>query len=277
MVIDGTVPVGAGMSSSAALECAVCKTLDVLFDLGLTQHEIILIVQAAEHEFAGVSCGIMDPFVSVRGKKDHALLLDCRSLDYEEVPLDLKGYRFVLLNSNVKHSLASSAYNQRREECSIGVRQIQRHLPGVQSMRDVTKEMLVEYIRDPLIHRRCRYVIEENERVRRAVACLKAGNIHGLGQQLFLSHDGLSLDYDVSSPELDWLVSSVRHRSYVAGARMMGGGFGGCTINLVREKFTEKLITELTETYERFIGLTLTAYAVKISDGTRVLTEKISA
>jgi galactokinase len=271
LVIDGDLPAGAGLSSSAAFSCAVTKVLNELFHLDLSPEDIVDIAQKAEHKFAGVQCGIMDMYTSVHGEKDHALLLDCRTHTHKNIPLDLDGCKFVLLNTNVKHHLASTAYNLRRQECAHGVSLIQRHVPKVRSLRDVTKDLLIEYVHDPLIHQRCRFVIEENERVRAAADHLRKGHLRAFGQELFRSHEGLTHDYDVSCAELDWLVASVRNKREVLGARMMGGGFGGCTINLVRASGVDRMIEELTETYERFMGLTLTAYVADTADGAAVM------
>jgi galactokinase len=268
MAVTGDVPVGAGLSSSAAIECAVCAALNDIFNLNLEKLQIVKISQIAEHTFPGVKCGIMDQFASVFGKKDHALRLDCRSIEYEEVPLQLEGYKIVLLNSNVKHSLASTAYNKRRQECAEGVDSVRQHVPGVQSLRDVTVDMLDKYVKDPVVYRRCRFVIEENERVHSAVQHMKSGNIHSLGEQMLRSHDGLSREYEVSCPELDWLVEAVRHNPLVAGARMMGGGFGGCTINIIREGAIAELVDYLSANYQAEMGKKLTVYIAKTADGT---------
>jgi galactokinase len=268
MAITGDVPVGAGLSSSAAIECAVCAALDYLFKLNLSKFDIALISQKAEHTFPGVQCGIMDQFASVFGKKNHALQLDCRSLEYEEVPLELEGYKIVLLNTNVKHSLASTEYNTRRQECAAGVDMVRVHEPHVVSLRDVTPDMIEKYIQDPLIKRRCKFVVEENERVHRAVEFMKSGNIQGLGEQMYRSHDGLSSEYQVSCPELDWLVEAVRHNPLFAGARMMGGGFGGCTINIVRDGALTELVDYLSASYREEMGKPLTVYVANTSDGT---------
>jgi galactokinase len=268
MAVTGDVPVGAGLSSSAAIECAVCAALNDIFNLKLEKLQIVKISQIAEHTFPGVKCGIMDQFASVFGKKDHALRLDCRSIEYEEVPLQLEGYKIVLLNSNVKHSLASTAYNKRRQECAEGVDSVRQHVPGVQSLRDVTVDMLDKYVKDPVVYRRCRFVIEENERVHSAVQHMKNGNIHSLGEQMLRSHDGLSREYEVSCQELDWLVEAVRHNPLVAGARMMGGGFGGCTINIIREGAIAELVDYLSANYQAEMGKKLTVYIAKTADGT---------
>ena len=269
LIVSGDVPVGAGLSSSAAIECAVCYALDQLFDLQLSRFDIARISQIAEHTYPGVQCGIMDQFASVFGKKDHALKLDCRSLEYENVPLILEGYHIVLLNTNVKHSLASTAYNERRQQCAAGVKMVKAHNHDVLSLRDVTVSMLDEYVTDPLIYKRCRFVVEENERVHQAVEQMKGGNIEGLGQLMFRSHEGLQNEYEVSCAELDWLVDAVRNNPIVAGARMMGGGFGGCTINIIKEGRIQELLDILSMNYEKAMGKKLTHYLAETADGTR--------
>ncbi len=274
MVIDGNVPTGAGLSSSAAIECAVCYALNDLFSLNLEKFDIVKISQVAEHTFPGVQCGIMDQFASVFGKKDYALKLDCRSLEYEEVPLQLDGYKIVLLNTNVKHSLASSAYNTRRQECADGVEEVSKYIPGISSLRDVTLEMLDKYVRYKLIHQRCKYVIEENLRVERAIQFMRDGNIEGLGKEMFRSHEGLSKEYEVSCPELDYLVEAVKNNPAVAGARMMGGGFGGCTINIIKEDAIQRLTDELSINYSRDMGKPLTVYIATTANGTQNITQK---
>lgn len=271
LTVTSDVPVGAGLSSSAAIECAVCAALNEIFSLQLSKFEIVKISQLAEQTFAKVNVGVMDMFASVFGKKDHALKLDCRSLEFEEVPLALEGYKIVLLNSNVKHSLASTEYNTRRKECEAGTAEVSKHVPDVTSLRDVTVEMVENFITDPIVKKRCRFVIEENERVLRAVEQMKSGNIHGLGEQMLRSHEGLSKEYEVSCAELDWLVTAVRHNPLVAGARMMGGGFGGCTINIIREGAITELVEYLAAHYEAEMGKKLTVYIAKTSDGTYVV------
>ena len=271
LIVTGDVPVGAGLSSSAAIECAVCYALDQLFGLKLSKFDIAKISQVAEHTFPGVQCGIMDQFASVFGKEDHALKLDCRSLEYEEVPLVLKGYHIVLLNTNVKHSLASTAYNERRQQCTAGVKMVKAHVHEVISLRDVTVKMLDQYVTDPLIYKRCRFVVEENERVHKAVEQMKAGNISGLGEQMFRSHEGLQHEYEVSCAELDWLVDAVKDNPDVAGARMMGGGFGGCTINIIKEGKIDELLNTISVNYEKAMGKKLSYYEAQTSDGTHLI------
>lgn len=271
MVLDGDIPIGAGLSSSAAVESAVIFALNDIFELGLTRIQMVPLAQKAEHEFAGVKCGIMDQFASMFGKKDHAIMLDCRSLDFEYVPLDLKGYSILLFNSNVKHNLASSAYNERRVQCETGAALVKAHHPEVRSLRDVTMQMLDQYVApaNQLVYRRCRYVVEENERLLAACEDLRHGNMEALGKKMFATHEGLSRDYEVSCRELDFLVDHVKQHPEVAGARMMGGGFGGCTINLVKNGFADLLEKEISEAYELAMHKPLTTYRVSIGNGTQ--------
>lgn len=272
LVIDGDVPLGAGLSSSAAVECATAFALNELFGLGISRKELTSIAQKAEHEFAGVMCGIMDQFASMFGKKDHVIKLDCRTLDYEYEPLKMEGYKILLLNTNVKHSLASSEYNTRRQQCEEGVALVQKHHPEVKSLRDVTPEMLEQYVKGhEETYRRCKYVVEENIRLLEGCEDLKRGDIKALGQKMFRTHDGLSKEYNVSCPELDFLVDAVRNNPNVLGARMMGGGFGGCTINLVKEEAIDGLVAYLSKAYSQEMGKELTPYIAQTEDGTSVV------
>lgn len=269
LVIDGDVPIGAGLSSSAAVECATAFALNHLFSLQLDRMEMVKLAQQAEHTFAGVRCGIMDQFASMFGKKGHAIKLDCRSLEYEYVPLDLKGYKIVLLNTNVKHNLASTEYNTRREQCEQGVAWVKEHHPEVKSLRDITLPMLEQLVlpKDELIYRRCKFIVEENLRLQLACEDLNRGDLAALGSKMFRTHEGLSKEYEVSCKELDFLVDAVKNNPAVPGARMMGGGFGGCTINLVREDAIEGLVDNLRHSYEDQTGLKLTYYIADIEDG----------
>jgi galactokinase len=271
LVIDGEVPFGAGLSSSAAVECATAFALNHVFKLAVPKDELIFIAQKAEHEFAGVMCGIMDQFASVFGKKDHVMKLDCRSMEYEYVPFDMKDYKILLLNTNVKHSLASTEYNTRRQQCEEGVAMVKQYENQVKSLRDVTIAMLDKYVTEPLIYRRCKYVVEENERLIEGCEDLRRGDLSALGQKMFGSHEGLSRMYEVSCRELDFLVDAVRNNAAVAGARMMGGGFGGCTINLVKEQAIEKLVNDVSPEYQKAMNLELTSYVVSIEDGSSLM------
>jgi galactokinase len=268
--IDGDIPIGSGLSSSAAVECATGFALNEVFGLNLSRLDLAFIAQKAEHEFAGVRVGIMDMFASLFGKKDHVIKLDCQSLDYEYVPLILKGFKIVLLNTNVKHSLSSSEYNTRRQQCEEGVALVKEHHPEVKTLRDVTMEMLDQYVKpkNELVYRRCKYVVEENQRLLAACEDLKNGHVEALGEKMFQSHDGLSKEYEVSCKELDFLVDAVRNNPTVLGARMMGGGFGGCTINIVKEEAIDGLIRELSGSYKEQMGLELTPYIAQTADGT---------
>jgi galactokinase len=273
LVLLSEVPIGAGLSSSAAIECAMAYALNELYDAGFERMELVKMAQKAEHEYAGVLCGIMDQFASMMGRAGHAMRLDCDTLDFDYVPLRLDGYRFLLLNTNVKHSLASSEYNTRRQECERGVELVKKKYPHVSSLRDVTPAMLAEAVagEDALVYKRCRFVVEENIRLKEACNDLHAGNLPALGQKMLATHRGLSEDYAVSCPELDWLVEYVKDKPGVLGARMMGGGFGGCTINLVAVEAIEDLLKSIAPAYEAAMQLPLTAYIVNVDDGTRLV------
>lgn len=268
------MPIGSGMSSSAAVECATAFALNNLFGLGIDKMQLAFIAQKAEHEFAGVLCGIMDQFASVFGQKDHVIKLDCKTLEYEYVPLKLEGYKLVLFNTNVKHSLSSTEYNVRRSQCGEGVALVKKKYPQVESLRDVTMKMLEELVmpEDDLIYKRCKYVVEENIRLLQGCEDLKNGDLKALGKKMYETHDGLSKEYEVSCKELDFLVDAVRKNPNVLGARMMGGGFGGCTINIVKEDAIESLAGDLKKSYEEKMNLPLTVYIAQTEDGTSAFT-----
>ena len=271
MVIDGDIPAGAGLSSSAALECAVVFALNELFECRIDKMAMVKMAQMAEHSFAGLQCGIMDMFASMFGKKNNAIKLDCRSLEHEYIPLQLEGYKLILLNTNVKHSLASSEYNVRRQECEAGISLMQQRYPQVKSLRDANKQMLDECIQDELIYKRCKFVVEEIERLNDACNNLQKGNLQALGKKMFATHEGLSKDYEVSCKELDYLVDTVKQNPDVLGARMMGGGFGGCTINIVKEEKIDELTQTIAPAYKTAMGKELSFYIVQTSDGTSVI------
>ncbi|MBL7701992.1 MAG: galactokinase [Ferruginibacter sp.] len=270
LVIDGDIPIGAGLSSSAAIECAVVFALNEIFELGLSRLQMVPLAQKAEHVFAGVNCGIMDQFASMFGKKGHALKLDCRSLEYEYIPIGLTGYKIILFNSNVKHNLVSTEYNTRRKQCEEGVAIIAIGHPAVKSLRDVNMQMLNAHAADmdAVVFKRCKYVIEENERLLGACIDLQKGDMKALGKKMFETHYGLQHEYEVSCKEIDFLVDFVKDKEAVAGARMVGGGFGGCTINLIKEEASEKLIEQIKAAYQNEMGLTLSVYSVSVEDGT---------
>ena len=270
LVFGGDVPLGAGMSSSAALECAVIYALNQLFDWKLDTLAMVQLAQRAENQYVGVNCGIMDQFASMFGKADNVIRLDCRTLSYTYVPFRMEGFRIVLMDTNIKHSLAGSEYNIRRQQCEEGVAMVRLHHPDVQSLRDVTLEMLDAFVlpKDAVIYDRCRYVVEENQRLLDACALLDQQDMKAFGQKMYQSHEGLRSHYEVSCPELDILVEAARPLSGVYGARMMGGGFGGCTINLVEAPAVEQVIETVTNMYYSKTGKVMRPYIVSIGNGT---------
>ena len=276
MVVEGDIPLGAGLSSSAAMECSVATALNELFKLQIGKLELVRIAQAAEHDYAGVQCGIMDPFASVFGKKDHVISLDCRDLSYQYVPLDISGYKLVLFDSHVKHKLAETAYNTRKQECEEGIMKVQQKYPEVRSLRDTTLNMLGECISNPVLLKRCSFIVKENDRLLTGCQDLQNGDILSFGKKMFQTHDGLSKDYAVSCPELDFLVNEVSNNPAVAGSRMMGGGFGGCTINIIEEGAVDVITGQLMKSYEEKMGKTLSAYMVNLVDGTEIVSNKVS-
>jgi galactokinase len=272
-VFGGNIPVGAGLSSSAALLCGTGLGLAKLFGHEPTKLQLIKMAQKAEHVFAGVQCGIMDQFASTMGKRDHVIRLDCQSLDFEYFKLDLRDYEILLCDTQVKHALADTEYNTRRQECETGINVIRNKHPHVQSLRDVDMEMLqsMEPRLDPIIFKRCLYVVEENQRVVDSCLLLLENDLKGFGEKMYGSHKGLSDLYEVSCPELDVLVEATQSMPFVLGSRMMGGGFGGCTINLVRKSKRAQFEQELRDVFMKKFDLDLPIYEVRIEDGVRVV------
>jgi len=273
-VFGGDIPLGAGMSSSAALECATAFALNELFGLGLDPLTMVKLSQKAENVFVGLQCGIMDQFASMFGRRNHVIRLDCQSLEYVYFPFNTEGILIALLDTGVKHTLASSEYNTRRQQCEAGVRLVQAHYPNVSSLRDVTLPMLETLVApvDALVYRRCRYILEENARLLAGTEDLQRGDLAAFGRKMFASHEGLSHDYEVSCEELDFLVDQVRDDPGVIGARMMGRGFGGCTINLVKEAAIDGLIERITPVYREAMKLELKVYIGQIENGTSFVT-----
>lgn len=274
-VFGGTIPMGSGLSSSAALENGVGFAINELFGLGIDRIALLKLSQRAENEFVGAKVGIMDMFASMMGKADHVIKLDCRSLEYTYAPLQMDGISIVLCDSRVKHSLVTSEYNTRRSECETGVRFLQKFYPDIKSLRDVTMTMLDTHLRDtePLIYRRCAYVVQENQRLLDGVAALEVNDVATFGQLMYGSHEGLSQWYEVSCPELDILVDIARQQPGVLGARMMGGGFGGCTINLVREEALDAFTDLIIKQYKAQTGKDTYLHVCKIQDGTSIVSK----
>lgn len=275
ILFTGDIPLGAGMSSSAALECATVLALDTLFELGLNRWDRVRIAQAAENNFVGVKCGIMDQFASVFSEINSALRLDCRTLEFTRHPFNSDTHTFILVDSMVKHSLASTAYNTRRMECEEGVKFFQKDNSEIRSLRDVTEKMLQEKEAEiePTIFKRCKFVVQENDRVLKTTQALENNDFHAVGILLFASHHGLQYDYEVSCEELDFLVSTVKNLPYVAGARMMGGGFGGCTINLVETPKVEDFKLEVNKAFQSKYGKEANIYKVLTADGSSEIEE----
>lgn len=273
LVFGGNVPLGAGMSSSAALECAVAFALNEQLDAKLNLMDLVKLAQKAENEFVGVNCGIMDQFSSMFGQKNRVLKLDCETLEYESVPFEMDGFRIVLLDTNVKHSLGSSEYNIRRSQCEEGLALLNRQYPDLTNLRNASLDQLDQVLlkEHPVLYHRCRYVMEENQRLLNACKALHTNDLRTFGKMMYASHEGLSRRYEVSCPELDFLVEQVKPVEAVYGARMMGGGFGGCTINLVKTEAVNKLIETVGNRYKDHTGTSLGTYVVQIGNGTTLL------
>jgi galactokinase len=291
--IQGNIPLGAGLSSSAALECAVLFALNELYQLSLTKIQMALMAQQAEHNFAGLHCGLMDMFASLHGQKNKAILLDCDSLAFTYYPLALNDYSIVLFDTQIKHALASSEYNTRRLECEQGLKLIQEKYATVKTFRDISIEQVEaclvsnantknEMNRDKVqekttreksakVYQRCKYVVEEIQRVQLAVQDLASGDMQAFGKKMFETHKGLSKLYEVSCHELDFLVEAVSNNENVLGARMMGGGFGGCTINIIKKTAVEEIAKELAATYKKQMHIELAIYITSIEDGTHLV------
>lgn len=268
----GDVPLGAGMSSSAALESTYAFGLNDMLNLGIDKFELARIGQSTEHNYVGVMCGIMDQFASIFGKKGHLIRLDTKSMEYEYFPFDPKGYKLVLLDTLVKHELASSAYNKRRESCETAASTIAKRHPVVQFLRDASMDMLDE-IKNEISEEdyiRSKYVIEETQRVRDVSDALQRGDYVTVGQKMYETHQGMSKLYEVSCEELDFLNDVAREHG-VTGSRVMGGGFGGCTINLVKDELYESFIVDAKNQFKDKYGHEPKVYDVVISDGARKL------
>ncbi len=269
-VFAGEVPLGAGMSSSAALESCFGFALNDIFSLKFDRFELAKIGQATEHNYVGVKCGIMDQFASCFGKEGSLIRLDCRSLEYEYIPFNPESYRLVLLNSCVAHELASSAYNKRRTSCENAASYIRKYHPEVELLRDATIDMLKEVANEVSVedYMRAEFVIEEIQRMGEACDALKKGDYETVGKKMYETHIGLSRKYEVSCPELDYL-NNIARECGVTGSRLMGGGFGGCTINLVKNELHDAFIQRAVTDYEQKFRIKPKVYDVVIKNGAR--------
>ena len=275
IMLSSDVPVGAGLSSSAALELSVGFALIALSGAKVEMVALALAGQEAEHTFVGTQCGIMDQLVAALGRRAHALLIDCRSLETEAIPMNIEDVAVVVCDTRVKHELASSEYNKRRAECARGVELLRRSLPGIRALRDVSTGEFERYedrLPEP-VRSRCRHIVTENERTLRAASALRSGRLDLMGQLMHASHLSLRDDYEVSSAELDALVDIADGIDGVLGARMTGGGFGGCTVNLVRRERLEEFRELVSREYHRATGYKTDIYLVEASDGAREIRE----
>lgn len=269
-VFAGDVPLGAGMSSSAALESTFAFALNDIYKLGIDKFELARIGQSTEHNYCGVKCGIMDQFASIFGKKGHLIRLNCATMEFEYFPFDPKGYKVVLLDTVVKHELASSAYNKRRESCENACAHIAAKHPEVKYLSDATMQMLDE-VKNEISqedYMRAKYVIGEKQRVLDVCDALERGDYETVGDRMYGTHHGMSKEYEVSCDELDFL-NDIAKECGVTGSRVMGGGFGGCTINLVKEDLYDKFIATAKEKFNEKFKHYPKIYDVIISDGAR--------
>ena len=273
VVFGGDIPTGAGLSSSAAVESGMLFALNELHHLGLSRTALAQLARRAENNFVGMKCGIMDMFASLMGKAGHVIQLDCRDLSFAHFPLELSNHSLLLCDSGVKHALVDSEFNTRRQECEVGVALLKKNFPMVHSLRDASLEMLEEVKSQlpPLVYKRCRYVVEENARVLAVKRALNAGDLGTVGALMRRTHIGLRDEYEVSCPEIDFLVDKALEHPAVLGARMMGGGFGGCTLNLLQVGALHNFCEMMAETYQNTFGRKLECYPVGLTNGVEVI------
>ena len=274
--LESNLPTGSGLSSSAALECGLAYGLNELFELRIDQIDIVKLCQTAEHTYVGTQCGIMDQYASVMSEEGHVILLDCRSLEQRMIPIHLHPYKILMLNTKVVHTLVSSDYNVRKGECEEGVAIIQKRYPDINSLREVSEVMLAESkdAMSPVVYKRCAFIIAENKRVLKMAEALLDNNLEEVGKLLYEAHEGISKDYEVSCAESDFLVAIAKGNSAVLGARQTGGGFGGCTLNIIHEAAVEGFVKEATEAYQKEFGITLEAFEVVPSQGTHIVARR---
>lgn len=274
IVFGGDVPIGSGLSSSAALEVATATTFLTLAEYDVAGEEIARLTQRAENEFVGTRCGIMDQFISACGRQGHALLIDCRSLESQPIPMP-KGAKLIIGDTSVRRGLVSSEYNTRREQCEEGVALLQKVLPEIIALRDVTPEQLAanKAMLPAMTYQRCHHVVTENTRVMQAVQVMSTGDLEALGVLLNASHQSLQEDYNVSCLELDIMVEIARRQPGVYGSRMTGAGFGGCTVSLVADAHTEAFVAQVAPAYKQATGLEPQIYVCTVSAGTGAIEE----
>jgi len=268
-VITGNIPLAAGLSSSAAMEVATALMFDKLNEFEIPPAQMVLLCQKVENKFVGVNCGIMDQFISRMGEKDHALLLDCRTLDFDLISLNLESIKIVVCNTGKKRGLVDSEYNARRSECEKGVKILEKFLPGIEALRDIELVDLEKYASHmpEITEKRCKYVIKENNRVLESVDALLEKDLVRFGELMNQSHIGLRDEYEVSCPELDAMVEIAWDVSGVVGSRMTGAGFGGCTVSLVIEDALTEFVGRINEEYPKRTGLQHEIYVCKAEDG----------
>ncbi|MBA4141206.1 MAG: galactokinase [Segetibacter sp.] len=270
-VFGGNIPIGAGLSSSAAVECGLLFALNEIFQFQLSRLDIALIAQKAEHTFPGVQCGIMDMYASSMGKRDHVILLNCLRLEHRYFALQLQEYSLVLINTKVNHSLASGEYNIRRQQCQEGYKIIQMNVErNISSWQDVQPQD-VEQLKNKMdgkVYQRSLFVTQEIERTQKAGQHLENNQLEEFGKLMFETHKGLSELYEVSCPELDFLVNKAKEHPAIIGSRVMGGGFGGCTINLIKKQDWAEVTDQITKAYKQQFNIDAEVYEVATSDGT---------
>lgn len=268
--IESDLPLGSGLSSSAAMECGLAYGLNELFDLGLSKITLVELSQRAEHTYVGTQCGIMDQFASVMSKKGHVILLDCQSLQHEYIPINMHPYKIIMLNTKVSHNLASSEYNTRRHECEQGVAILKKENTQITSLRDVTREMLElsKHKMTQKIYNRCSFIVDENKRVIEMVEAFNKKDLNTVGCILYEAHEGIKELYEVSCPESDFLVAFAKNNPLVLGARQTGGGFGGCTLNIVHESAVDTFTETAAIAYKKTFNIDLEAFEVQPSGGT---------
>jgi galactokinase len=271
IALESDLAIGGGLSSSAALEISLGMAMAAVSNCAVDKRTLAFAGQTAEHRYVGINSGIMDQFTSVFGLENHAILLDCRSLEVKNIPIHLDEYQLVVCDSRVRHALASSEYNQRRRDCEMGVKLLSCAFPHIDSLRDFTLSDLADnkHLLPPKIFRRCRHVVSENDRTLKTAEALAAGNAAEVGRLMSASHLSLRYDYEVSCPELDLLVEIAVSLPGVLGARMTGGGFGGCTVNLVEKRSIESFRTKVALTYEAQTHLIPDIFAAEASNGAR--------